>query len=124
MLVALDMDLLGLDERLALALTDWSDIPTNWIRRSCMRARKTCTFFPKPAEIIAAYKTAKEARHKRLKNLETIRDRKRLPPPPMTEAQQDAFWRGMYAMAGMDYDLLKKRREFDKATQHMKRRTP
>lgn len=110
---ALSLDLVAdiIDAKVALAVEDWAEVPTNWLRRTCARARKQCEWLPKTSEILSIYKSLRTLRRKRREALDKCRVARRpvLDEGPMTEATRVAFMRETYKRMGMDYDREKKK---------------
>jgi hypothetical protein len=110
---ALSLDLISeiIDAKVALALEDWAEVPTNWLRRTCARARKQCEWLPKTSEILSIYRTLRTARRKRRERLQKRRDalRPAIEEGPMTEADRVAFMRDTYKRMGLDYDREKRK---------------
>ena len=110
---ALSLDLIAeiIDAKVALAVTDWVDIPTNWLRRTCARARKQCEWLPKTSEILSIYRSLRTVRRKRRERLAKIREARRpaIDAGPMNETERLAFMRETYKRMGLDYDREKRK---------------
>lgn len=100
-------------------MTDWEDIPTHWLRRTCKRARKQCEWLPKPAEILTIWKGLRAQRRIRknaLAERRLKRARKAEERPP-SEAERLEFMRQSFQNMGEDYDKVMRR---DKLLEELK----
>lgn len=117
-----ETDLLG---KVSLALVDWGEIPTHWLKRTCSQARRTCEYMPKPAQVIKAYRELWTDRRRRVTAVKQARERRAiLPEPKWSEEQREAIFREAYRNMGVDYNLLKRKRAFEEETrsQRMERK--
>lgn len=113
---ALSLDLVGdiIDAKVTLALQDWNDIPTNWIRRTCARARKQCEWLPKTSELILIFRTLRAKRRIKKDALEKLRRARALEEGPMNDATRMDFMRDYCRRMGVDYDREKRREALKK----------
>lgn len=122
---ALSLDLVAdiIDAKVALAMTDWEDIPTHWLRRTCRRARKQCAWMPKPAEILNIWKGLRAQRRLRKNALaerhakRALKAEARLP----SEAERLEFMRQSFHNMGEDYDKVMRRDKLLKELNHKRR---
>lgn len=109
---ALSLDLVAdiIDAKVALAMTDWQIVPTNWLRRTCAKARQQCEWVPKTSEILQIFQKLRNARRHRIDALNKDRERKRLlEDGRMSDESREEFLRDAYRRMGKDYDREKKR---------------
>lgn len=105
-------------------MTDWADIPTNWLRRTCARARKQCEWVPKTSEILHIYRALRARRRFQKEALNKLREKRRprIEEGPMDDATRTEFMRNSYKNMGLDYDR-EKRKEAVRAELNQYRKT-
>lgn len=92
-------------------MTDWADIPTHWLRRTCVRARKQCEWVPKNSEILHIFRALRARRRFQKDALQKLREKRRpqLEGGPMDDATRTEFLRTSYKAMGLDYDREKRK---------------